>query len=66
MLSFVSQTVLLIPQHAVAKCGVACGRPAFMGGLSPALFQLLVPASQILAPTKYPRPPKISLILAKL
>jgi hypothetical protein len=30
--------------HAVAKCGVASGRPAFMGGLSPVLYQLIVPA----------------------
>jgi hypothetical protein len=28
--------------HAVAKCGVASGCPAFMGGLSPVLYQLIV------------------------
>jgi hypothetical protein len=52
MFSYVSQKVL-IPPHAVTKCAVATGRPAFMGGLSPAL--LYQPAmqkmSQILALT---------------
>jgi hypothetical protein len=62
-ISFVFQ-VVLIPLHAVAKCGIASGRPAFMGGLSPALYRLNVPAchaetSQILAPTEYRRPPRI-------
>ena len=57
MISYVSQKVL-IPSHAVPKCGVASGCPAFMGGLSPAPYRLVVPAShaeksQILAPTKY-------------
>jgi hypothetical protein len=42
-ISFVSQMVL-IPLRAVAKCGVASGRPAFIGGLSPALYRLVVPA----------------------
>jgi hypothetical protein len=42
-ISFISQMVL-IPPHAVAKCGVASGRPAFIGGLSPALYGLIVPA----------------------
>jgi len=32
-ISFVSQMVL-IPLHAVDKCGIASGRPAFMGRLS--------------------------------
>ncbi len=41
-ISYVSQMVL-IPVHAVAKCGVASGGPAFMGGLSPVLYQLIVP-----------------------
>jgi hypothetical protein len=35
---------VLIPPHAVTNCAVAAGRPAFMGGLSPALYQLIVPA----------------------
>jgi hypothetical protein len=43
MFSYVSQKVL-IPPHAVAKCAVATGRPAFMGGLSHAL--LYQPAMQ--------------------
>ncbi len=42
MFSYVSQKVL-IPPHGVAKCAVATG-PAFMGGLSPALYWLIVPA----------------------
>jgi hypothetical protein len=41
MISYVSQKVL-IPSHAVAKCGIASGCPSFMGGLSPALYQLVV------------------------
>jgi hypothetical protein len=45
-ISYVSLMVL-IPLNAVAKCGVASGRPAFMGGLSPALYQLVVPACHI-------------------
>jgi hypothetical protein len=32
----------LIPPHVVAKCVVATGRPAFMSGLSPALYRLVV------------------------
>ncbi len=36
MFSCVSQ-IVFIPPHAVAKYAVASGRPAFMGGLSPAL-----------------------------
>jgi hypothetical protein len=57
MISYVSQKVL-IPSNAVPKCGVASGRPAFMGGLSPARTGLLYQSamqktSQILAPTKY-------------
>jgi hypothetical protein len=42
-ISYVSLMVL-IPLHAVAKCGVASGRPAFMGGLSLVLYRLIVPA----------------------
>jgi hypothetical protein len=64
-ISFVSLMVLL-SFHAVIKCGVASSCPAFMGRLSPILYRLIVPArhaelktSQILAPTKYLRPPKI-------
>jgi hypothetical protein len=57
MISYVSQKVL-IPLHAVPKCGVASGCPAFMGGLSPAPYWLVVPASHAenvtnFAPTKY-------------
>jgi hypothetical protein len=70
MFSYVSQKVL-IPPHAVTKCAVAAGRPAFMGELSPALYRLVVLAhhaekvanigvGNILAPAK------ISLIFAKL
>jgi hypothetical protein len=36
--------MVLLSFHAVAKCGVASGRPAFMGRLSPVLYQLIVPA----------------------
>jgi hypothetical protein len=43
MFSFISQTVL-IPPHAVTKCGIATAPPAFMGGLSPTLYRLVVPA----------------------
>jgi len=32
---------MLSSPHAVTKCGVAAGRPAFMGGLSPALYRLI-------------------------
>jgi hypothetical protein len=42
-LSYVSLMVLL-SFHAVAKCGVASGHPAFMSGLSPVLYRLIVPA----------------------
>ena len=43
MISYVSQKVLILP-HAVAKCAVVPGRPAFMGGLSSVPYQLVVPA----------------------
>jgi hypothetical protein len=70
MFSYISQKVL-IPPHAVAKCAVAAGRPAFMGGLSPALYQLIVPARHAENVTnsgvdKILAPAKISLIFAKL
>ncbi len=42
-ISLASQ-MMLIPLHVAAKCGVASGCPPFMGGLSPALYQLIVPA----------------------
>jgi hypothetical protein len=42
-ISFVSQ-MDLISLHAVTKCGIFSGCPAFMSGLSPALYQLIVPA----------------------
>ncbi len=70
MFSYVSQKVL-IPPHAVAKGAVAAGHPAFMGGLSPALYQLIVPARHAENVTnsgadKILAPAKISLIFAKL
>jgi hypothetical protein len=68
--SYVSQKVL-IPPHAVAKCAVATGDPAFMGGLSPALYRLIVPAHHAENVTKIGidtilAPAKISLIFTKL
>jgi hypothetical protein len=42
-ISYVTLMVLL-SLHAVAKCGIVSGRPAFMGGLSPLLYRLIVPA----------------------
>ncbi len=42
-ISYVSLMVLL-SLHAVVKCGVASSRPAFMGGPSPILYRLIVPA----------------------
>jgi hypothetical protein len=41
-ISYVSLTVL-ISLHALPKCGVASGCPAFMGGLSPVPYRLAVP-----------------------
>ncbi len=43
MFSYFSQKVL-IPPRVVDKCAIAAGRTAFMGGLSPALYRLIVPA----------------------
>ncbi len=43
MFSFFSRKVL-IPPRAVPKCAVATGRPAFMDGLSTALYGLIVSA----------------------
>jgi len=70
MFSYVSQKVL-IPPHAVAKCAVATGRPAFMDGLSPALYRLIVRARHAENITnidvkKILAPGKISLIFARL
>ncbi len=70
MFSYVSQKVL-IPPHAVAKCAVADGHPAFMGRLSPALYRLIVPARHAENVTnigvgKILVPAKISVIFAKL
>jgi hypothetical protein len=42
-ISYVSLMVLLA-LHAVVKCVIASSRPAFMGGLSPVLYRLIVPA----------------------
>jgi hypothetical protein len=54
------------PLHTVAS-----GRPAFMGGLSPALYRLVVPARHAENDTnigvdKILAPAKISLIFTKL
>ncbi len=70
MIYYISQKVM-IPPHAVAKCAVASGRPAFMGGLSPALYRLVVPAGHAenvtnIGVDKILAPAKISLIFAKL
>jgi hypothetical protein len=60
MFSYFSLKMLISP-CAVTKCAVAAGRLAFMGVLSPALYQLIVLAhhaenvTQILALTKYQR-----------
>jgi hypothetical protein len=60
MFSYFSLKMLISP-HAVTKCAVAAGRPASLGGLSPALYRR-VPARHAenvtnMAPTKYRRPP---------
>ena len=70
MFSYFSQKVL-IPPRALTKCAVAAGRPALMGGLSPALYRLIVPARHAENVTnigidKILVPAKISLIFAKL
>ncbi len=70
MFSCASQMVL-IPSHAIAKCAIASGRPAFMGGLSPALYQLVVLACYAenvtnIVVDKISAPAKISMIFAKL
>jgi hypothetical protein len=43
LISYISPMVLLA-LHAVVKCVIASCRPAFMGGLSPVLYRLIVPA----------------------
>jgi hypothetical protein len=64
-ISYVSLMVLL-SLHAVVKCGVASSRPAFLWAdfLPYCTVLLYRPAmlktSQILTPTKYRRPPKIT------
>jgi hypothetical protein len=70
MISYIFQKVLN-PPYAVAKCDVATGRPAFMDGLSPALYRLVIPARHAENVTnigldKILAPAKISLIFAKL
>jgi hypothetical protein len=70
MFSYFSQKVL-IPPHVVAKRAVAGGHPAFMGGLSPALYRLIVAARHAenvtnIGVEKISAPAKISLIFAKL
>jgi hypothetical protein len=62
---------MLSSPHAVTKCGVAAGRPAFMGGLSLALYRLICtgpPCRNVtnIGVDKISVPPKISLIFAKL
>ncbi len=69
-ITYDSQKVL-IPPHAVVKCAIVPGCLAFMGGLSPALYQLIVPARHAEKVTnigvdKILAPAKISLIFAKL
>jgi hypothetical protein len=56
--------------HAVTKCGVAAGRPAFVGELSPALYWLICtgpPCRNItnIGVNKISVPAMISLIFAK-
>jgi len=70
MFSYFSQKVL-IPPRALTKCAVAAGRPALMGGLSPALYRFIVLARHAENVTnigidKILAPSKISLIFAKL
>jgi hypothetical protein len=70
MISYISQKVL-IPHYAVTKCGVTSGRPAFMGGLSLALYRLIVPTRHAenvtnICVDKISAPAKILLIFAKL
>jgi hypothetical protein len=36
--------MVLLSLRAVVKCGIASSCPAFMGGLSPVLYRLIVPA----------------------
>ncbi len=36
--------MVLLSVHAVVKWGIASSCPAFMGGLSPVLYRLVVPA----------------------
>ena len=70
MFSYFSQKVL-IPPRALTKCAVAAGRPALMGGLSPALYRLIVLARHAenvtnIGVDKILGPAKISLIFTKL
>jgi hypothetical protein len=56
--------------HAVTKYGVAAGRPAFVGELSPALYRLIctgLPCRNItnIGVNKISVPTKISLIFTK-
>ncbi len=44
MVSYFSLMVMLLSVHAVVKWGIDSLCPAFMGGLSPVLYQLVVPA----------------------
>jgi len=44
MVSYFSLMVMLLSVHAVFKWGIASLCPAFVGSLSPVLYQLVVPA----------------------
>jgi hypothetical protein len=58
MFSYFSLKTLISPR-ALTKCAVAAGRPAFMGRLSPTLYQpAMQKTSQILASIKYRHPPR--------
>ncbi len=51
--------------HVDSKWGMVSQCPAFMGGLSPVLYQLLVPARHASKWSNLWRPPEISLISVK-
>jgi hypothetical protein len=51
---------MLCSLRAVTKCDVAAGRPAYMGGLSPALRRLICTSPPCRKRHKYWRPQNIS------
>jgi hypothetical protein len=66
MFSYISPKIMISPR-AVTKCAVAAGCLAFMGGLSPTPYRLIVPARNAenvtnIGVDKIPAPAKISLI----